>query len=410
MTSIVSMHNASAARHVRPSTVPAAGAALALLLALAACGRDGDAKTETKGGDVAARPALVLGPQDVATARLGAAGATVTVSGPLDPRETVTLRAQVAGTIRDVRVDRGSPVRRGQLLVSIQAAGVQSQAAGARAGVAGAEAALALAAQRLDAARTLREAGAMSQIDYQTAVSQHAAAEAQLAAARAQAASAGETAGYTSIVSPIDGVVSDRRVEGGEPIRVGDDLLTVVNASTLELAGQIGVAEASRVRAGQAVSFSIDAFPAEAFRGRVARVDPTADPGTRQVGVYVELPNPGGRIIGGQFARGRIATAGSGPAPTAVLIPETAVRRDSAGAPSGSVFVIESGRIARRAVTLGARDESEGIVAVLSGVRAGEQVVAALTADIAEGTQVTVTADSARSGAAVTAAPAAKKE
>ena len=388
--------------------------ALAALLVLAACGGGGeaDAKTATKGNSDA-RPALVLGARDVAVARAGdAAGGGVTVSGSLDPKEVVTLKAQVGGTIRTVHVDRGTPVRRGQLLVSIQAAGVQSQAAGARAGVASAEAQLALAKQRLDAARTLREAGAMSQIDYQTAVSQHAAAEAQLAAARAQETSAGEAAGYTRVVSPIDGVVSDRRVEGGEPIRVGDDLLTVVNARTLELAGQIGVAEAARVRVGQAVTFSIDALPNEELRGRVARVDPTADPGTRQVGVYVELPNPNGRIIGGQFARGRITTAGAGPVTTAVLVPETAVRRDSSGAASGHVFAIENGRLVRRAVTLGARDEGAGTVAVLSGVRAGEQVIAALTADIAEGVQVTVAADSARPGAPVggTAAAAARKE
>ena len=105
-------------------------------------------------------------------------------------------------------------------------------------------------------------------------------------------------------------------------MNVGQTLFTVVNTSELELAGQVGVEEAARVRAGQSVAFSLDVYPGRVLRGRVARVDPTADPGTRQVGVFVRLPNPGNEIIGGQFAQGRIETGGTA---SALTIPDVTV-------------------------------------------------------------------------------------
>ena len=384
-----------------------------LVLALAACSKGDAAGGDSATADSAAAgaaSAMVLGPQDVATAREGDAGAGITLSGPLEPKERVTIRAQVPGTVRNLRVDRGSAVARGQRLATIQAVGVQSQAAGARANVAAAEANLAVARQRRDAARTLRAAGAMSEIDLRTAVAQYEAAEAQLAAARAQSASSGEAAGFTTIESPIAGVVADRMVDDGEAVNPGAELLTIVNSRTLELAGQVGVADAGRVRAGQVVTFTLDAFPAEEFRGRVARVDPTADPGTRQVGVYVELANPTGRIVGGQFARGRIATGSQ--AIRGILIPATAVQgATSAEATTGTVFVVQNGRLARRAVTLGARDASTGMVVVLDGLRAGEQVIVVPSPEVKEGTPVTLPSDAAaRIPTSGTATPATAKE
>ena len=382
--------------------------ALALLTftAAAGCGGKADGAQDSAAATLAS-DALVLSATDVATAREGDVGATLTLSGPLEPQEKVDIRAQVGGTVRGLRVDRGSAVTRGQRLATIQAVGVQSQATGARAQVAAAEANLAVARQRRDAAEKLRAAGAMSEIDYRTAIAQYEAADAQVAAARAQAASSGEAVGYTTIESPITGVVSDRPIEDGESVSPGDALLTVVNTRMLELAGQVGVADAGRVRVGQSVTFTLDAFPGEEFKGRVARVDPTADPGTRQVGVYVELANPGGRIVGGQFARGTIATGSGGQ--RGVLIPVTAVQGARSDAAQGTVLVIENGRLVRRSVTLGARDQTSGMVVVTSGVRAGEQVVAVPAPEVREGTQVTLAAEGAVN-VPTTAAPAARKE
>ena len=177
----------------------------------------------------------------------------------------------------------------------------------------------------------------------------------------------------------------------------GSPLFTVVDASELELAGRIGVQDAARVRVGQPVTFALDAFPNQSFRGRVARVDPTVDAATRQVGVYVRLPNPGGRIVGGQYARGRIE---AGVAQNAVAIPEAAVFARSGD--QASVLALNGNRVSRRQVTLGPREAESGTIAVITGLRAGERVLLNPSADIADGAPVSIASDSVQPAVAPT--------
>ncbi len=348
-------------------------ATIAALASLTACGGDKPAAETTDSAGGSAAP-IVLTPQDLATATLRAVTSAVLVSGNLDPADIVQVRAQVPGTVQGVRVDRGTRVRRGAVLAVIEAAGVRSQAAAARAQEA-------VARQRFEASKRLFDAGAISAIEYKSA-------EAGYEAARAMTAAASESAERATITSPIDGIVSARSVSGGEAVNPGSPLFTVVDASELELAGRIGVQDAARVHAGQPVTFTLDALPNQTFRGRVARVDPTADLATRQVGVYARMPNPGGRIVGGQYARGRIETSS---AQNMVVIPEAALLGRSGDA--ATVFVVQGNRVARRQVTLGARDEDTGLVAVLSGVQNGERVLLNPSADIGDGTPVSVASD-----------------
>lgn len=352
----------------------------------AACSSSGDdAVVDTA---AAAGPrALVLTARDIETATVADVTTGATISGSLEPAERATVSAQVAGTIGAMSVNRGSRVTRGQRLTTIRAEGVRSQAAGAQANIAAAEAQLVVARTQRDAMRRLYEAGATSRVDVQNAEAAFAAAEAQVAAARAQASAAGEMAGFTNIEAPISGVVSDRPVEPGEAVRVGDAILTIVNTSTLELAGRIPVDEAGAVRVGQSVTFRLDAFPGRDFRGTVSRKDPAADPASRQVGVYVTLPNASGEITAGQFARGQVTGRR---VEGAVTVPITAVQGSGADA---VVFVVDGARLARRSVTLGPRDEGAGVVAITSGLRAGDRVLVRPTSSIADGQAIVIAAD-----------------
>ncbi len=361
---------------------PTISVLLAVVL-LGACGNkdEADAKTAT------AAPTVVLAPMDLATAESRTISQGVTLSGNLDPAEVVEMKAQVPGTVTQVRVDRGSSVRRGSVMAVIEAQGIRSQAAGAAAQVVAARAQLSIAQQRLAGSKKLFDAGAISSIEYKTAQANLEAAEAQVAVAQAQSAGAGESAARATITAPINGVVSARAVNGGEAVNVGANLFTVVNASELELAGQVSVQEAALVRAGQPVSFTLDAYPNQILRGRVARVDPTADPGTRQVGVYVRLPNPGNRIVGGQFAHGTIE---SGTTLTAVVIPQSAIMSRSGS--NGVVFTVNGNKLSKHDVVLGAPDAATGLIAVTSGISAGNRVLLNPTTDTRDGTIVTISA------------------
>ena len=361
-------------------------------IALSACSSSDTAKSDS----TAVTP-VVLSPQDVVEAKVVDIVSGVTLSGSLEPAEQATITAQVAGTLGPITVDRGSQVRRGQRLTTIRAAGVRSQAAGARASVAAAEAQLAMARTQRDAQQRLYEAGAVSRVQYENAQALYAAAEAQVAAARAQAAAAEEAAGYTIVTSPLTGIVSDRPADPGEAVASGDPILTVVNTTTLELTGRVPVDAAGSVRVGQPVRFRLDAFPGREFRGTVARKDPAADPASRQVGIYVRLPNARGEITAGQYARGQVS---GDRVEGAVTVPATAVQGTDS---SATVFVVASDRLVRRRVTLGPTDEGAGLVAVRSGLSAGERVLVRPTPSVTDGQPVVVGTD--RGSAAPVGAP-----
>jgi membrane fusion protein (multidrug efflux system) len=345
----------------------AAGAALTLLLTVAACGGDAESNTET----AAEEQVVSLQPNDVALVEFTTLGGGVLMTGTLNPAQTVEVRAQIPGIVSRLGVDRGDAVRAGQVIAVIEAEGIRSAAAGAEAMVASAESNLALARQRYESSRRLYERGAISQIDMQTAEAGFQAAQSQLAAARAQASAASESARRANITAPISGEVSDRHVSAGEAMNPGQPIVTIVNTTALELAGQVPVQSAARVRAGQRVEFTIDAYPGQVFNGAVARVEPTADPSTRQIGVYLRLPNANRRLVGGLFAAGRILTDA---ADSVLSVPTIAVRTESGGS---YVFVLENDHLVKKPVTAGATDPASGRTEIVSGLKAGDRVLVA---------------------------------
>lgn len=348
-----------------------------MLILPVACGGNGEEATQAQEGP----QAVVLQPTDIAVVQRTRITGGIVLTGTLNPERIVEVRTQVPGIIGRLAVDRGDPIRPGQLIAVVEAEGIRSAAAGALAQVSAAEANLALARQRLQSARTLHERGAISQIDLQAAEAAYEAAVGQLAAARAQASSASESARRANITSPIGGEVSNRHVNQGEAVSSGDPLVTVVNTTQLELAGQVPVQSAARVQRGQTVEFTVDAYPGQVFEGVVARVDPTADPATRQVGVYLRLPNPNGRIVGGVFATGRVL---SEVADSVLAVPSGAVRTQDEGT---YVWLIEQKHLTRRPVVTGVRDDATGLVEIVSGLRAGDRVLAVPGA-MQEGTPV----------------------
>jgi RND family efflux transporter MFP subunit len=225
----------------------------------------------------------------------------------------------------------------------------------------------------------------MSDIEFQQAQTAAQAAQAQLSAARAMAAGALESASRATVTAPITGEVSARMVSAGEAVSPGQPLFTVVNTSQLELQGRVPVSQAASIRAGMPVEFMIDAYPGRVFAGSVARVEPTADPQTRQVGVYVRLNNPGRAIVGGVFAVGRILT---GQQATTAVVPITALR-DADSNPH--VFAIRDGRAVRVQVQPGARNEAEGMIEIMTGLDAGETVIVA-PGEIRDGAEVRIPA------------------
>jgi RND family efflux transporter MFP subunit len=225
--------------------------------------------------------------------------------------------------------------------------------------------------------RNLFAEGAASKRDVETAEAAWRSTDAQNAAAAKRLADA-------TVRAPFAGTVSRRAVQAGDRVASGDPMFTVVNTSVLEFEASVPTEYIASVKPGARVRLSVTGYTAGELGGEVARVNATADPATRQVQVYVRVPNRKGELVGGLFASGDIVTNQSH---EALSVPAPAIRTEG---DATYAIVIEAGRLARRAISIGVRDDGRGLVEVKSGLEAGDVVLTGPLEGLVPGQRVTV--------------------
>lgn len=343
------------------------GLALGMALALAAsgCGDHGGADAEPNG-----EASIVLGPSDVATAAVANLTEGVSVSGTLVPTADARLTAPIPDVVEQVLVKEGQRVRRGQVLARMRAEALGPVAASA-------EAQRRVAEADLTRMRNLEQAGAVSRREVDSA-------EAAFKAAEAASAQAAQRLDDATVRAPFDGVVAERSVRSGDRVGDGDPLFRVVNTSELEFEATVTAEHAAALEPGLAVDLTVTGLADRALQGRIARVNATADPATRQVRVYVSVPNRDGRLVGDLFASGRVVLR---QADHALAVPAPAVR---AGAQGGhEVWLVSGGKLEARAVHPGLRDEALNLVQV-DALQAGDTVLVASAEGLRAGQAVQI--------------------
>jgi RND family efflux transporter MFP subunit len=233
--------------------------------------------------------------------------------------------------------------------------------------------------------RNLFREGAVAQRDVDLA-------EAQLHAAEAAAAAAQKALDDATVGAPDDGVIATRFVQAGDRVGDGDPLFRLVNTSELEFSASVPTEALDRIRAGDAVSLSVSGVDGGSVTGRIARVNAAVDAATRQVKVYVNVPNRGRRLAGDMFASGRILL---GAVKGAASVPAAGVRQ---GGGAEYAWVVAAGRLEKRPVTTGVRDETQELVEVKSGLREGERVIVSPIEGLVDGQAVRVAGDSTTAG------------
>ena len=351
---------------------------ISALAVATACGGGGAAES-----DSASAEATVVGAENIAIVTTGAIESGPTISGAVAPEEEASVRAQVGGSVLQTLVDAGQAVRRGQTLARIEAGGLQDAFLSARAGVTSASNSADVARRELERAQKLLAAGAIAERDMEQARRNSIAASAALADARARLSAAQKQVGNTVVTSPINGVVSERAVSAGDVVQPGAEMYTVVDPRSMRLEGAVPAEQLNQVRLGAPVTFTVNGYPGRTFTGRVTRINPTADPATRQVRILISIPNAEGRLVGGLFATGRVASQSR----TGMLVPANAIDSRSA---TPSVFRIKGGKVERVTVQIGLRDESSERVEIASGVAAGDTLLLGAAQGITPGTPVTV--------------------
>jgi RND family efflux transporter MFP subunit len=300
--------------------------------------------------------------------------------GTLRAAETSQLAAQMMGNIVEVRVREGDHVTRGQVLAVIDDA--QPRAALDRATAAEAaalqevtasDADLTLAEATFKRYQTLYDRKSVSPQEFDEIKARYQAAQARREMARAGQAQAkagmqqARTAlGYTHIVAPFDGLVTERKADVGTLASPGMPIFTVEDLRRYRLEATVNESDLQYVRQGQQVSVAIDALENREFKGKAIEIVPAADPASRSFLVKIELPSDP-ELRSGLFGRAKFARGER----AALLIPRTAIVER--GQLQG-IYVLDQNRVAGlRYITLGKPMAQQ--VEVLAGLQAGEMLV-----------------------------------
>jgi membrane fusion protein (multidrug efflux system) len=341
-------------------------AALGIVIAAAAaCSEKADSKPIESGPP----PVAVT----VDTVVLADLQESVDVVGTLEPKFAADVKSEVTGVVTDVYVTEWVPVKRGDRLARLDMRETEAGIEALKATEAQAKVALNRAKREYERAQQLKQYGLITpqaQDDAQTAVE---SAEASVTAARAQIKSAETHLTKSLILSPMDGIVALRGVSVGDRVEnMGGNasMFRIVDTRVLDLTVSVPSSRLAAVHAGQVLQFSTETIPGRTFTGHVKFINAEIDPANRSAKIVVEVPNPGGQLKGGAFAQGRIVTG----LRTGVLqVRKEALVNWNLDTRQAEVFVVAGDKAEKRPVTTGT---GNGVsVEVLSGVKAGDQVV-----------------------------------
>lgn len=363
---------------------------LALGATLAGCG-GGKPGAATPAPASAEPPAVDV---QVATAQVGTLEAALEISGTLTPRSRVAVKPKLPGSsLERVLVDIGDAVTAGQTVATLDRREIDAQVDAAaaavdvaKAGLANAEAGLAnaeleheraqnlfdkgaLPRQRLDAAETAQRSGA----------AQRDLARANLAQADAALRRAREVQRDATLTAPVTGFVVERHYDAGA-IPGDNPVLVIADLRQLKLEAGVSELEAGRLKIGAPATVLVQAKSGETFTGQLAAIAPEVDQQNRHFKIEVRVANPDRALLAGMYATARIVV---GAAPDAISVPREAV------ASKGNqrlVYKIDGDVVRATPVTEGLGDGRR--IQIVSGLAAGDRVVADARRAVADGARV----------------------
>ena len=232
----------------------------------------------------------------------------VTATGNVQPLDKVEVGTQVSGVIEKIYVDFNSQVKKGQLLAELDKSTLSEKLVQAKAGLSGAESDLNFARQNYDRIKQLYDAKAATLTSFEDAANRLTQAQTSVANAKANLQQAQVSYRYAEIYSPIDGVILYRAVEQGQTVAASFNtptLFTIANdLKRMKVEANVDEADIGQVRTGQAVRFTVDAYPDDVFAGTVQqiRLQPIVTNNVVTYAVIVEAPNPDEKLFPGMTA------------------------------------------------------------------------------------------------------------
>jgi RND family efflux transporter MFP subunit len=328
---------------------------------------------------------LLIAPEDVHTVRNSALTSGPAITGSIQPERRADLRAEVSAVVLQVLRENGDAVRRGDLLVRLDDTAIRD-------GLAAAESASRAAAQAFEQAErqfqrmtTLRTSGMASAQQLEDAEVRRNNAQSDVEGAKTRVVLARQQLQRTEVRAPFDGVVSDRKVSAGDTAQVGKELLKVIDPRSMRFEAMVSADNVGEVKVGQKVHFRVNGYGEQEFQGKVRRLNPAANPTTRQVEMLVDFVGDDQPRLGGLYAEGRLETQTR----NSLTLPATAIVRDGDKA---MAWKVDGEKLQKVPLTLAERDARTGEYALKGGLAEGDQVIKYPNAMLKEGQAVQASA------------------
>lgn len=325
------------------------------------------------------QPPLAFAASDVVRLAPHRLSVELAMPGIVQAFNQATVRSKLSAEVRRLPVREGDRVAAGQVIAEFDTAQLRNQLAERQATLESARATLAQTERTRASNAQLVKQSFISQNAFDTADDAFRAQAAAVQAAEAQVAQTQLLLSDAVVRAPIAGQVAKRFVQPGEKVPFDAPLLHIVDLSRLEVQAQAPVADVARIAEGAEVEVEIEGLAGRPYPGRIDRINPTTEAGSRMIAVYILLPNDDGRLRGGMFARVRLQIGGEAAVPS---LPVTAVQDDRG---QRYVWIIADGKLARRNVGTGVRDERLQRIEITSGLTEAEQVIGTKFDNLREG-------------------------
>jgi RND family efflux transporter MFP subunit len=337
---------------------------LFLALAVVACSKGPDA-----GKKAAANTApLIVSPEDLHTVRSTALASGPAITGTIQPERRADLRAEVQAIVLQVLKENGDVVKRGDLLVRLDATTIRDGLSSAEASQRAANQAFEQAGRQLERMKTLRGSGMTSAQALEDAEIRRNTAQSELEAAKTRVSLAQQQMQRTEVRAPFDGVVSDRKVSAGDTAQIGKELLKVIDPTSMRFEALVSADQVGEVQPGQAVSFRVHGYGEQEFTGKIRRLNPAANPTTRQVEMLVDFVGEKQPKLAGLYAEGNVQTASR----TSITLPASAVVRDG---DTASAWRLKDNKLQKVTLAISERDLRTGDYVLKAGLAEGDQVI-----------------------------------
>lgn len=340
------------------------------------------AKSDAK--DKTAPVKLIIANEDVLNLQSNALASGPVVVGSIQPELKADLRAEVSSVVLQVLKENGESVKRGDAIVRLDETSIRDNLNSANDASRNAALALEQAERNLQRLKTLRASGMTSMQALDDAEIRRNAAQSEVSAAKARAVQAQQQLQRTVVRAPFDGVVSERKVSAGDTASAGKELVKVIDPSSMRFVGRVSADKIGMVKSGQSVSFRINGYAQQEFRGKITRINPAANDVTRQVEVLVAFADSKLPRVAGLYAEGNIEAESV----SALMLPEAAIVKSG---DKSFAWLIKGATLNKVELALGNRDVRTGNYEVRKGVSAGDVVMRNPNSNLKEGQSVEMT-------------------